>query len=144
MRSMLCPACNTRAVPKTYTPSSLPVELTVWVASILVGLVAGLRSALFSSSVAPTAEVQSLMLSSLTTSSVAEASADSVTTTAYNSSNLVLEIASWFSDVSFEFVTGFWWALVVPVLFSLWRQSAKYKGCRGCGSRELVPIEPTP
>ena len=55
-----------------------------------------------------------------------------------------LAVAAWARDVVLDFARTAWWALLVPVLFSLWRQSATYEACIHCQSRKLVPIEAPP
>jgi hypothetical protein len=39
-----------------------------------------------------------------------------------------------------RFVTTFWWILIVPLGFSIWRQRAKYLGCPDCKSRRLLEV----
>ena len=142
--SMRCVSCQAKAVPKTYAPSSLSLETSIWAVAIVVGLVAGLLSTTRASSAPPgTSEVESRMLSSLSGVSPVEAEeAEPIPTAEITSANIVVEIAAWFSGISFRFLATAWWAIIIPVMFSVWRQFAKYEGCRRCGSQELVPIPP--
>ena len=142
--SMRCVSCEAKAVPKTYAPSTLSLEASVWAVAIVVGLVAGLLSTSRGSSVPPgTRDVENRMLSSLSGVPPAEmAEEEAAPTASITSTNMVVEIAAWFSGLSFRFLATAWWAVIIPVLFSLWRQFAKYEGCRRCRSRELVAIPP--
>ena len=81
------------------------------------------------------------MLSSVSGSLVAENPVEVATETVYNTDRFLFEISAWLSDVSLGFIQTFWWALIIPVLFSLWRQFSNYQGCRACGSKELTPLE---
>ncbi len=142
MRSMRCSACQKNGVPKTRVRSSLAVEVTLWLVGIGMGLTAaGWRAISNSSHRALATEVQEIMLSSVSGSFVAANPVEVATEAAYNTDNILFEITAWLSDVSFGFIQTFWWALIIPVLFSLWRQFSKYQGCRACGSKELAPIE---
>ena len=141
MRSMHCCACQKNGVPKTRVRSSLAVEVTLWLVCIGVGLTAGGRAIVTSSPHTLTTEVQEIALSSVSGSLVAANPVEVATETAYNTDGILFEITAWFSDASFGFIKAFWWALIIPVLFSLWRQFSKYQGCRECGSKELTPIE---
>lgn len=142
MRSMRCSTCQKSGVPKTYVRSSLAVEVTLWLVGIGMGLTAGVWRAIGTSSPrALTTEVQEIALSSVSGSFVAANPVEVATETAYNTDRILFEITAWVSDVSFGFIKTFWWALIIPVLFSLWRQFSKYQGCRACGSKELTPIE---
>jgi hypothetical protein len=141
MRSMHCSGCQHDEVPKTYVRSSLGTEVSLWLCGIGVGLVTGAYRALVSPThPVPAEEVQQRMLSAVS-QSFAVPDPTAATETVYNADNIFFEFTAWFSDVSFEFVGTFWWALLIPVVFSLWRQCSKYQGCRACGSRNLVPIE---
>ena len=142
MRSMHCSACQKNGVPRTHVRSSLAVEVTLWLVSIGMGLTAGWWRAIVTSSPRALAtEVQEIVLSSVSESFVAANSGEVAPETAYNTDRILFEITGWLSDVSFGFIKTFWWALIIPVLFSLWRQFSKYQGCRACGSKELTPIE---
>lgn len=141
MRSMHCCACQKNGVPKTRVRSSLAVEVTLWLVCIGVGLTAGGRAIVTSTPHTLTTEVQGIALSSISGSFVATNPVAVATETAYNTDGILFEITAWFSDASFGFIKAFWWALIIPVLFSLWRQFSKYQGCRECGSKELTPIE---
>ncbi len=142
MRSMRCSACQKNGVPKTHVRSSLAVEVTLWLVGIGMGLTAaGWRAISNSSHRALATEVQEIALSSVSGSVVAANPVQVATEPAYNTDRILFEITAWLSDVSFGFIQTFWWALIIPVLFSLWRQFSKYQGCRACGSKELTPIE---
>ncbi len=142
MRSMHCSACHKNGVPKTCVRSRLAVEVTLWLVGIGMGLTAGgWRAIVTSSPQALTTEVQEIVLSSVSGSFAAANPGEVATETAYNTDRILFEITAWLSDVSFGFMKTFWWALIIPVLFSLWRQFSKYQGCRACGSKELTPIE---
>ena len=141
MRSMHCCACQKNGVPKTRVRSSLAVEVTLWLVCIGVGLTAGGRAIVTSSPHTLTTEVQEIALSSVSGSLVAANPVEVATETAYNTDGILFEITAWISDASFGFIKAFWWALIIPGLFSLWRQFSKYPGCRVCGSKELTPIE---
>jgi hypothetical protein len=139
MRSMHCRACLQNHVPKTYTRSSLSTEAGLWLAGVAVGWAVGAwRAIAGSSGGAPTAEIQDRMLSTLSTSFAAPTAAAEA---APGTDNILLHIAGWLSDTSWEFIRNFWWALLIPLAFSLWRQFTKYEGCRACGSRDLEPAE---
>ena len=141
MRSMHCSGCEHNDVPKTYTRSNLGAEVTVWLCGIGVGLLSGAYRAIVSPThPVPAEEVQERMLSTVS-QSFAVVDPAAVTETVYNTDNIFFEFTAWFSDVSFGFVRTFWWALLIPVAFSLWRQFSKYQGCRACGCRELVLTE---
>lgn len=142
MRSMRCSTCQKNGVPKTCVRSSLAVEVTLWLVGIGMGLTAGGWRAIGTPSPhALTREVQEIMLSSVSGSFVAANPVEVATETIYNTDRILFGITGWLSDVSFGFIKTFWWALIIPVLFSLWRQFSKYQGCRACGSKELTPIE---
>ena len=141
MRSMHCCACQKNGVPKTRVRSSLAVEVTLWLVCIGVGLTAGGRAIVTSSPHTLTTEVQEIALSSVSGSFVAANPVEVATETAYNTDRILFEATAWISDASFSFIKTFWWALIIPALFSLWRQFSKYPGCRVCGSKELTPIE---
>ena len=142
MRSMRCSACQKNGVPKTYVRSSLASEVTLWLVGIGMGLTAGgWRAIATSSPHALTTEVQEIALSSVSGSLVAANPGEVATETAYNTDRILFETTAWLSDVSFGFIKTFWWAMIIPVLFSLWRQFSKYQGCRACGSKELTPIK---
>jgi hypothetical protein len=142
--SMRCVSCQAKAVPKTYAPSTLSLETTIWVVAIVVGLAAGVVSTTRNSSTPPVTDVvESRMLASLSgVSRVETEEAEPAPTANISSANIVVESAAWFSRISLRFLATAWWAVIIPVLFSLWRQFAKYEGCRRCGSRELVSIPP--
>ncbi len=141
MRSMRCSTCQKSGVPKTCVRSSLAVEVTLWLVCIGMGLTAGGRAIVTSSPPTLTTEVQEIALSSVSESLVAANPGEVATETAYNTDRILFETTAWLSDVSFGLIKTFWWALIIPVLFSLWRQFSKYQGCRACGSKELTPIE---
>ncbi len=142
MRSMRCSTCQKSGVPKTCVRSSLAVEVTLWLVGIGMGFTAGgWRAIVTSSPQALTTEVQEIALSSVSGSFVAASPGEVATETVYNTDRILFETTAWLSDVSFGFIKTFWWALIIPVLFSLWRQFSKYQGCRACGSKELTPIE---
>ncbi len=142
MRSMHCSACQKNGVPKTCVRSRLAVEVTLWLVGIGMGLtVGGWRAIVTSSPQALATEVQEIALSSVSGSFEAANPVAVATETAYNTDRILFEMAAWLSDVSFGFIKAFWWALIIPVLFSLWRQFSKYQGCRACGSKELTPLE---
>ena len=141
MRSMHCCACQKNGLPKTRVRSSLAVEVTLWLVCIGVGLTAGGRAIVTSSPHTLTTEVQEIALSSVSGSLVAANPVEVATETAYNTDGILFEATAWISDASFSFIKTFWWALIIPALFSLWRQFSKYQGCRVCGSKELTPIE---
>ena len=144
MRSMHCSDCQQDDVPKTYARSSLATEVTLWLGGIGVGLASGAYRVLVSPThPVPTEEVRERMLSTMS-QSFAVANPTAATETVYNTDNIFFELTAWFSDVSFGFVRTFWWALLIPVAFSLWRQFSKYQGCRSCRSRNLAPIEIDP
>jgi hypothetical protein len=139
---MRCSACQKSGVPKTQIRSSLAAEVTLWIVSIGMGLtVSGWRAIVASSPRALTTEIQEIALSSVSGSLVAANPVEVATETAYSTNSILFETTAWLSDVSFGFIKTFWWALIIPVLFSLWRQFSKYQGCRACGSKELTPIE---
>ncbi|MCH8937443.1 MAG: hypothetical protein IIB90_17140 [Gemmatimonadetes bacterium] len=141
MRSMHCSACQKNGVPKTCVRSRLAVEVTLWLVGIGMGLTAGGRAIGTSAPHALTTEVQEIALSSVSGSLVAANPVEVATETAYNTDGILFEATAWISDVSFSFIRAFWWTLIIPGLFSLWRQFSKYPGCRACGSKELTPIE---
>ena len=142
MRSMHCSACQKNGVPKTCVRSRLAVEVTLWLLGIGLGLTAGAwRAVTTSSPRALTTQVQEIALSSVSGSFVAANPVEVATETAYDTDRILAETTAWLTDVSFGFIKTFWWAMVIPVLFSLWRQFSKYQGCRACGSKELRPIE---
>lgn len=142
MRSMRCSACQKNGVPKTCVRSSLGVEVTLWLVGIGMGLTAGgWRAIVTPSPHALTTEVQEIALSSVSGSFVAANPGEVATKTVYNTDRILLETTAWLSDVAFGFIKTFWWALIIPVLFSLWRQFSKYQGCRACGCKELTAIE---
>jgi len=139
---MHCSACQKNGVPKTCVRSRLAVEVTLWLLGIGLGLTAGAWRAVTTSSPRTlTTEVQEIALSSVSGSFVTENPVEVTTETAYNTDRILFETTAWLFDVSFGFIKTFWWALIIPVLFSLWRQFSKYQGCRACGSKELTPIE---
>ncbi len=142
MRSMRCSACQKSGVPKTHVRSSLAVEVTLWIVGIGMGLTAsGWRAIVASSPRDLATEFQEIALSSVSGSLVAANPVEVATETTYNTDRLLFETTAWLSDVSVGFIKTFWWALIIPVLFSLWRQFSKYPGCRACGSKKLTPIE---
>lgn len=142
MRSMHCRACQKNGVPKTCVRSRLAVEVTLWIVGVGMGLtVGGWRAMGTSAPHALTTEVQQIALSSVSGSFVAANPVEVASETAYNTDRILFEASAWLTDVSLGFIKAFWWALIIPALFSLWRQFSKYQGCRACGSKELAPIE---
>ena len=138
MVSRHCSACGVEAHPKLKHPSSLRVEVSVWAAAILVGLVAGFWSAATSSSnPALSRAVQAVTLSSVEAAEqpAAPAAADNP-----SARGLQMDSLAWAKDLLLKFLRTAWWVLPLPIGFSLWRQFKKHPVCAACGSRELVPV----
>jgi len=51
------------------------------------------------------------------------------------------EVAVWIIFFIFSFATGAYITLVIPVLFSLYRQFSKKEVCAACGSKNLAEVD---
>lgn len=137
MLSKHCLECGVEAHPKLKHPSSLRVEATVWMAAILVGLVAGVWSAATSSS----DPSLSRALQVVTQSSAVEPPAESATAGNRNTQSLQVRSAVWARGLLLDFLRTAWWVLPLPLAFSFWRQFKKRQVCAACGSRRLAPVQ---
>ena len=142
MAPVHCEACGTDARPKLRHPSTLKAEVTVWTLALAIGLTSGAWSAL-TSTPGPLGEV-GLSALVVPARSAVDGPAEVEAEDSGSRSTSTLAVAAWTRDVVLDFARTAWWALLVPVLFSLWRQSATYEACIHCQSRKLVPIEGSP
>jgi hypothetical protein len=55
--------------------------------------------------------------------------------------NVVITVGSWIVDRFASLVRVAWWALPIPLFFSLWRQFARRPVCARCGSRRLIEAD---
>ncbi len=136
MRSMHCLDCGDDSHPRLRHPSSLRTEATVWAAAIVIGLSVGAWQAIRSDGGGVSAMAQ--------LSAVAPAAQEAVPAVQSHEAprNVVLQVGSWLVARMLEFLKVAWWALPIPLVFSLWRQRVKHPVCAHCGSRRLMPADP--
>ena len=137
MRVMQCLDCGMEARPKSYHPSSLRVEGSLWGVAILVGIVAGVFSA-----AEPTGLAQGPAVPALAAVAAPDVAVDGPRAhlQAQPPSNTTVLVSNWIRERVAMFLRSAWWVLPIPVLFSLWRQASKRHGCPKCGSRKLIPV----
>lgn len=136
MRSMHCLDCADDSHPRFRHPSSLRVEASLWAVAVLIGLSAGAWQALTESSdTAPNAVASALSIAA----PASDATASPPAITQAGPRNVVLEVGDWLIRRMFGFLKVAWWAVPIPLAFSLWRQRTKYPVCAHCGSRRLIP-----
>jgi len=136
VKSMHCLDCGSDTHPKLRHPSSMRTEATVWGAALMVGLSFGIWQAVTAS-----APVDVPAMSQL---SVVTAPAEQPTVLSHEPApprNIAVSVGSWLVDRLARFVRVAWWALPVPLLFSLWRQFARRPTCARCASRRIVAAE---
>ena len=138
MVSKHCNACGADAHPKQRHPSSLKVESSIWVLAIVVGLFAGTFSAARSDSGPTLSRV--LQSVSLSASQPAEQPAEVRQTDTSGSQSTGMLFLTWITRTVADFLKTAWWVLLLPILFSVWRQFKGYEVCGHCGSRELAPV----
>jgi hypothetical protein len=139
VKSMQCLDCGEEGHPKFCHPSSLRAEAAVWAVAIVIGLSAGMWQAV----TAPSDTTPSTMsLLSVVTPAAEEAS--TVTPALQGPRSVIVQIGGWLFDRLTRFLRTAWWALLIPIAFSTWRQGAKRVVCVHCESRRLVPAEPLP
>ncbi|KPJ91097.1 MAG: hypothetical protein AMS18_09325 [Gemmatimonas sp. SG8_17] len=138
MLSKHCMECGVEAHPKLKHPSSLRVEAAVWLAAILVGLVAGAWSAATSSS-APSLS-RALQVVTQSSAEPVEPPPESATVANPSTQSPQLRFALWARGVLLDFLRTAWWVLPLPLAFSYWRQFKKHQVCAACGSRRLAPV----
>ena len=51
------------------------------------------------------------------------------------------EIFVWIAFIGGGYLTGLWLLLLVPLVYSISRQSGQHKECKQCGGRELIPLD---
>ena len=133
MKSMHCLDCGSDTHPKLRHPSSLRTETTVWGIALVVGVSFGVWQAL----AAPAAvSVPAMAQLSVVRAPVEQSSA--VTHEPAPPRNIAVGVGGWMVDRFVQFVRVAWWALPIPLLFSLWRQFATRPACARCGSRRIV------
>jgi len=138
MVSKHCLACGTDAHPRSRHPSTLKTELTIWLVAMAIGAAAGAWSAVTTPSRAPLGRtMQSMALSSVQ-------SADALPARTVNDPPAAggpgSQFLGWLLDVAVAFLKTAWWALPIPIAFSIWRQSRAHPVCRACGSRTLTEV----
>ncbi|UCG86603.1 MAG: hypothetical protein JSW71_22340 [Gemmatimonadota bacterium] len=139
MLSKHCLDCGVEAHPRLRHPSSFRIEAFVWIAAIVVGLVAGAWSAVTSSS-APSLS-RALQAITVSAAEPGEPQPESATAGSRDTESLQLRFALWARGVVADFLRTAWWVLPLPLAFSFWRQFKKHQVCAACGSRRLAPVE---
>ena len=136
MPVMQCVACGMEARPKSYHPSGLRVEAGVWLVAVFVGLAVGVSSTIEG----PAADTgTSVTAFAAVAARSVDAEAARVPADQEVRSSLTLQVSNWIRAKVALFLRSAWWALPIPILFSLWRQMSKRDGCPKCGSRKLIP-----
>jgi hypothetical protein len=137
MQSMHCLDCGGESHPRLRHPSSLRTEASVWAVAIVIGLSVGAWQAITTSDGGGVPAISSL-------SAVAPAAGEAVPAVQSHEAprNVVVQVGSWLVTRMIEFLKVAWWALPIPLVFSLWRHRSKHPVCVHCGSRQLVPAEP--
>jgi hypothetical protein len=140
VQSMHCLDCGDESHPRLRHPSSLRTEATLWAAAVVIGLSAGAWQALTDS---PGAARPALLSGlSVVAPEPEEPAAAAHPHTQDAPRNVVLEIGDWLVRRMFGFLQVAWWALPIPLAFSIWRQRTKRPICAHCGSRRLTPADP--
>jgi hypothetical protein len=140
VQSMHCLDCGDDSHPRLRRPSSLRTEATLWIAAVVIGLSAGAWQALTSAPAGtPPAMMSGLSIAAPETNEPA-AAVHSHTRDAPR--NAVLAIGDWLVRRVFGFLKVAWWAIPIPLAFSVWRQRTRRPICAHCGSRRLIPAEP--
>ena len=137
MQSMHCLDCGEDSHPRLRRPSSLRTEGLVWTVAVAIGLSVGAWQAITTPDTGG-APVMSRL------SAVAPVAQEGVPTVQSHEAprNVVLQVGSWLVARMLEFLKVAWWALPIPLAFSLWRQRAKRPVCAHCDSRRLIPADP--
>lgn len=112
-------------------------EAMVWGVALLAGMSVGLWQAATTS--APIDVPGMARLSAVTAEPVEQTAA--VTHEPAPPRNVAVSVGGWLVERLAEFVRVAWWALPIPLLFSLWRQFARRPTCARCGSRRIVAGE---
>lgn len=134
MMSMQCLDCGDECHPKLRHPSSFRMEAAVWLAAVLIGLTTGAWRAVTSpvGSDLPAVSQLSVVGSTVEEPVVAQPEAG-------GPRSVAVQVGGWLVDRLGEFLRVAWWALLIPIAFSSWRQLKKYPVCVHCGSRRLEP-----
>ena len=139
VKSMQCLDCGEEGHPRLRHPSRLRTEVTVWAVAIVFGLSAGMWQAITAPPETPPAA-----LSQLSVVTPAAEEPNPVSPTPQGPRSAVVQIGGWLFDRFVRFLRTAWWALLIPIAFSTWRQGARRAVCVHCGSRRLIPAEPLP
>lgn len=137
MKSMHCLDCGSDTHPKLRHPSSLRTETMVWGVALLAGMSFGLWQAVTTNGPAHVPAMAQL-------SAVTAAPADPPAVVTHEPApprSIAVSVGSWLLDRLGQFARVAWWALPIPLLFSLWRQFARRAACARCGSRRIVATE---
>lgn len=137
VKSMHCLDCGSDTHPKLRHPSSMRTEATVWTVALLAGMLFGVWQAATASS--PVGVPGMSRLSAVAVEPVEQSAV--VTHDPAPPRSVAVSVGSWLVERLARFVRVAWWALPIPLLFSLWRQFAKRPACAHCGSRRIVAAE---
>lgn len=58
----------------------------------------------------------------------------------YIKGSFIIELILWGLGIIFLFIFGFI-TLIPGFIYTLWRVSTKYKGCRNCKSNSIIPVD---
>jgi len=136
VKSMHCLECGSATHPKLRHPSSMRTEATLWGVALVVGLSVGAWQAVTSSAGAGVAGMSQLSVVATPAEAPEVQQIDHVPPR-----NVVVTVGSWLLDRFASFVRVAWWALPIPLFFSLWRQFARRPACARCGSRRLIEAD---
>lgn len=54
--------------------------------------------------------------------------------------NFIVELLLWILGIIFLFFFGII-TLIVPFIYSIWRITTRYRGCRRCKSNSIIPVD---
>ncbi|MGD8726505.1 MAG: hypothetical protein PVH40_02615 [Gemmatimonadales bacterium] len=136
MPVMQCLECGMEARPKSYHPSNLRVEASLWAIAVCVGMIVGVSSTIEGPASPAGAGVTAL---TAVTSLEAAPQPPGMALDRGARQSVTLRISNWIRGKLGLFLRSAWWVLPIPILFSVWRQASKRAGCPKCGSRKLIP-----
>jgi len=111
-------------------------EATLWGVALVLGLSVGAWQAVTSSAGAGVTGMSQLSVVTAPAEAPAAQAIDHVPPR-----NVIVSVGSWLVGRFASFVRVAWWALPIPLFFSLWRQVARRPVCARCGSRRLIEAD---
>lgn len=136
VKSMHCLDCRSDTHPKLRHPSSMRAEAMVWGVALLMGMSVGLWQAATTTAAAGVPGMS--RLSTVTAEPVEQSAAVTHEHEPAPPRTVAVTVGGWLVERLARFIQVAWWALPIPLLFSLWRQFAKRPTCARCGSRRIV------